>query len=167
MSDEEDFSGWYHRSHPRMVVALTAFTGSRDLAHEAVAEACLRAWERWPRVSRAANIDGWVYRTACNVARRRAKRAATERRLLLLLSRVEPATQPPADADGDLWQVMRQLPARQRQVIALRYIAGLTDAQIAEILRIKRGTVSATLHTAHTHLRELLTSETRNRGQIR
>jgi RNA polymerase sigma factor (sigma-70 family) len=36
-----------------------------------------------------------------------------------------------------------RLPGRQREVLVLRYYAGLADQEIAEVLRISRGAVSA------------------------
>jgi RNA polymerase sigma factor (sigma-70 family) len=48
------------------------------------------------------------------------------------------------------------LPERQRQALFLRHYADLDYEQIAEVLGIARGTVSATLHAAHRALRETL-----------
>jgi RNA polymerase sigma-70 factor (ECF subfamily) len=45
------------------------------------------------------------------------------------------------------------LSERQRLVVFLRYYADLDERTIGEILGIKRGTVSATLHTALKTLR--------------
>jgi RNA polymerase sigma factor (sigma-70 family) len=49
------------------------------------------------------------------------------------------------------------LPERQRLALFLRYYADLDYAGIAEALGISRGTVSATLHAAHSKLQTQLT----------
>ena len=53
------------------------------------------------------------------------------------------------------------LPERQRLALFLRYYADLDYAGIAEALGISRGTVSATLHAAHTTLQTQLSEEVR------
>ncbi len=40
----------------------------------------------------------------------------------------------PGEADGDLWQAVAALPAKQRQAVAYHYVAGLAYAEIAELL---------------------------------
>jgi DNA-directed RNA polymerase specialized sigma24 family protein len=48
------------------------------------------------------------------------------------------------------------LPERQRLVLFLRHYADLDYGSIAVALSISDGTVAATLHAAHSRLRELL-----------
>ena len=40
----------------------------------------------------------------------------------------------PGEADGDLWQAVAALPAKQRQAVAYHYVAGLAYSEIAELL---------------------------------
>ena len=49
------------------------------------------------------------------------------------------------------------LPARQRAAVVLRYELQLTDAEIAETLKVPIGTVKSTLHRAIARLREEVT----------
>ena len=49
------------------------------------------------------------------------------------------------------------LPERQRLALFLRYYADLDYAGIAEALGVSRGTVSATLHAAHSNLKSEVT----------
>jgi len=55
-----------------------------------------------------------------------------------------------------LGQAVRQLPARQREVIEMRYFAGLSHAEIATALGVAEGTIRYHLSKGHTKLRELL-----------
>ena len=48
------------------------------------------------------------------------------------------------------------LPERQRLVLFLRYYADLDYVRIAQILGVRTGTVSASLHAAHKTLRKAL-----------
>ena len=74
MWGSSDFGGWYQASHPRVVAALTVAAGSAEVAEDATAEAFVRAYERWDRVRRMASPDGWLYRVALNLLRRRQRR---------------------------------------------------------------------------------------------
>jgi RNA polymerase sigma-70 factor (ECF subfamily) len=56
-------------------------------------------------------------------------------------------------ADSELTAVLQRLPARQRQVVALRIFLDLDTAQTAEVLGIAPGTVTAHLTRALTALR--------------
>jgi RNA polymerase sigma-70 factor (ECF subfamily) len=57
---------------------------------------------------------------------------------------------------SELATLIALLPERQRLVLFLRYYADLDYRRIAQILRVEVGTVSATLHAAHTSLRRAL-----------
>ncbi|HET6873643.1 MAG TPA: sigma factor-like helix-turn-helix DNA-binding protein [Acidimicrobiales bacterium] len=151
-SPGDGFDDWYRGAHGRLAAALLAFTGSTELAADAVDEACMRALAHWSRVGVMAGPDAWVYRTAINHAKRRLRRAALERRLL---SRLGEAQVLPGPA-GELWQVVGDLPLRQRTAVVLRYVADLPEAEVAEIMGVGRGTVASTLSEARHRLRERL-----------
>lgn len=91
MGDEVglQFDTWYREEYPRVLAALTVVIGNGDVAADATAEAFVRAYERWDRVSRMLSPGGWLYRVALNVARRRARRLSLERELLRPRSRRE------------------------------------------------------------------------------
>ena len=155
-----DFDPWYRCEHPRVAAALTAITGHPDVAAEATDEAFVRAYERWERVSLLDSPAGWVHTTALNVARRRLRRSAHERRLLdrwVARRQHHPA---PADApDGwspEVWAALRTLPQRELQAVALRYIAGLPVAEVAETMGTAVGTATSALHSARGRMARLL-----------
>jgi RNA polymerase sigma factor (sigma-70 family) len=143
-STPEGFEGWYRSAHPRLVAALLVFSGSVEVATEAVDEACLRTLARWPRLASIEHIDAWTYRVAVNCAKRRLRRTALERRLLAR-TRVTEELPPPA---GEAWEAVRRLPVRQRTAVVLRYVADLPEAEIAQVMNVSRGTVASTLADA-------------------
>ncbi len=143
----DDFEGWYRRTHPRLVSVIAGVTGDGDAAAEAADEAFSRALERWDRVAAMDSPSGWVYATALNVARRRFRRRALERRLLPARSEQMPG---PA---GELWVLVEALPIRRRTAVVLRHVAQMTEPEIAAVMGVSRGTVSATLRQAYAALR--------------
>jgi RNA polymerase sigma factor (sigma-70 family) len=60
------------------------------------------------------------------------------------------------EGDYDLAALFSDLPARQRQVLDLRYRLGLTPAEIAVQLGIQANAVHQALHNGHAKLREKL-----------
>ena len=55
-----------------------------------------------------------------------------------------------------MWQAILSLPARQRQVVVLRYYEDLSEAETAEVLGISRGTVKSSLSRGLSRLEDLL-----------
>ena len=145
--DPIDFEAWYRHEHPRLVTLLAASTGDAPLAREAADEAVARAFERWERVSRMDSPAGWTYRVALNVVRRRARRNALERGILRRI-RHDDVPGP----TGELWLLVADLPPRQRTAVLLRHVGQLTEAEIADVMRVARGTVSSTLRSAYRRL---------------
>jgi RNA polymerase sigma-70 factor (ECF subfamily) len=144
-----EFDEWYRAAHPRLVAALVGFTGNMERARESVDEACMRALARWARVGVMESPSAWAYRTALNHAKRSLRRAGTERRLLARWRPVEPTLPGPA---GEIWDAVGRLPARQRMAVVLRYVADLPEAEVAQIMRVSRGTVASTLFAARRRL---------------
>jgi DNA-directed RNA polymerase specialized sigma24 family protein len=136
-----DFETWYEREHPRLVAALLLVLGDIDLARESVDEACSRALVRWTRVAQMESPNGYVYRIALHDAWRRRRRAQVEQRLLRRY-RIDPVMPAPG---GEAWELVQHLPPRQRTAVVLRYVADLTEVEIARVMGVSRGTVSSTL----------------------
>lgn len=155
----EDFDEWYERVRPPMAAALGAWCGDESLAADAIDEAFVRAVERWDRVRRMASPAGWVWRTATNVARRRARRAAFEQRVLGRRTGEQRAHGDGAlelDLDLDLRAALLALTERQRTAVVLHHIVDLPVSEVAAALGVAPGTASATLHQARTRLATLL-----------
>jgi RNA polymerase sigma factor (sigma-70 family) len=102
-------------------------------------EAMVRTLVRWPRVKEHA--EGFVCRVSTNLAvdamRRRGRQSDWSSSKPDLIE----TASPDRDAAIDLATALRRLPRRQREVVACRYLADLTDEQIAAQLGISLGAV--------------------------
>jgi RNA polymerase sigma factor (sigma-70 family) len=152
----EPFADWYERTHPQLLGSVMWVCGDPDVTADVVDEAFARALSRWSRVGGMRSPEGWVYRVALNVWRRSERRRALEQRLL---RRHPPRTVEVTTPAGEVWEVVKTLPVRQRTAIALRYVADLTESQISEIMGVRRSTVSVLLRRAHERLAALLEQE--------
>ncbi|WP_131762433.1 SigE family RNA polymerase sigma factor [Actinomadura fibrosa] len=120
----------------------------RHLAEDLLQTAYERTARRWRRVA-GGNPEAYARRVLVNLAidenKRRARRRDTPVGTAADLERLAGATPVPGGA-GDLDEVLRALPAKQRAVVVLRYWCDLGEHEIAETLGISRGTVKS--HTS-------------------
>jgi RNA polymerase sigma-70 factor, ECF subfamily len=151
----EGFEVWYRAEHARVVAALLAMSGDLDASLDATDEAFARALARWEKVQRMDSPGAWTTTVALNVLRRAKRRRATEQRAVDRMDR--PAVAAPAP-DPELWDAVRALPDRQRTAVALRYVGGYPEADVARIMKVRRGTVASTLFEARRRLAEMLDS---------
>ena len=145
----DDFDDWYRQSRPRVLATVVIAFGDLDAASDATDEAFTRAFARWSRVSAMESPIAWTTKVALNHARRRGRRAALEHRVL----RNAPAVSTIPAVAGEAWSAVSRLPARQREVVVMRYVADLAEADIAKALGISRSTVSTALTDARRALR--------------
>ena len=145
-----DFDDWYRREFPRVRQAMTMVTGDPGVGEEAAAEAFALAVVHWGRVSRMDSPGGWVYATALNQVRRGWRRAALEQRHRD--RSVEALVAPPEPPDTALWRAVAGLAPRARTAVALRYVADLSEDEVAAAMNVSRGTVATTLSRARKSL---------------
>jgi RNA polymerase sigma-70 factor (ECF subfamily) len=142
----------------RTVGAVALVVGNRDVAEDAVQEALARAMQRRHREDALREPTAWITVVALNVARRRFRRAATERRAVERL----PVAEPTADATDALAlrTAMAALPRRQREVVVLHYFCGWPVAEVARHLGVHDGTVKTSLSRARAALARALDEPT-------
>ncbi|HZN14554.1 MAG TPA: sigma-70 family RNA polymerase sigma factor [Acidimicrobiales bacterium] len=136
----EDFEAVYAEIFPRAATLAYRLLGNRTAAEDVAAEALARAYARWHKIAKLPHRDGWILRVATNLAI-----DATRRRIPAV------TVQEPLDATEAaivrlaLVNALRSLPRRQRQAVALRYLSGFRETEVAETLGISAGTASAHL----------------------
>ena len=154
-----DFTSFYESEAPRLVRSVSLVTGDPVLAEDSVAEAFARAWSRWPAVSGHQYPAAWVMRVALNEARSRFRHRSVERRNAPMIARADMTDDPFPQVDRRLWDAFRELPRKERTFIALRYVADLSQAEIADVLGIPPGTVASGLNRARHKLGAALGSD--------
>jgi RNA polymerase sigma-70 factor (sigma-E family) len=151
-----DFAEFYRESKDECLFTVMVSVGDQDTAQELVAEAFARAWASWRTVGRHPAPTAWVVRTALNANVSRWRRRRRE------ITVPDPAmvADPPAvsgacdnPVDSQIMAALMRLPARQRQVVALRLFLDLDTGRTAEVLGIAPGTVQAHLGRAIAALR--------------
>ena len=159
--DEFDGSGFDAAFDDLRRIAYRAafrLLGSRADAEDIAAETLARACARWRSVSDHA--EPWVVTTATHLVidllRRRRTADSHRHRLVELVA-------PPADVlverRLDLQRVLGELPTRQREVVALRFLADYTEADTARAMGVDVGTVKSQTSRALARLRHLTVLE--------
>lgn len=119
----------------RIVGSLTAWTGSFDVAEDAVAEAVLEALPQWRRRGIPANPGGWLLQAARHNALDRLRREKRYREKLAQLVAEPTVTAGGPDVDERLPLLFGcchpALSADAQLALTLRAVCGLTTAQIA------------------------------------
>jgi RNA polymerase sigma factor (sigma-70 family) len=121
---------------PAFRVALRIVENVAD-AEDVAAEACARALRAWGRLGTLPYRNAWVVRVASNLAVDRVRR----RRALPVTAAYVPDLAESITLRLALAAALRALPRRQREVVALRYLARLSEADVAGSLGISRNTV--------------------------
>jgi RNA polymerase sigma factor (sigma-70 family) len=151
-----DFVEFYRSSRDECLRAILVVVDDRDSAQELAAEAFARACASWRTVSGHPAPAAWVVRTALNVSVsqwRRRRREVPVPDLGVLADRPAAAGGVQDAVDPQIMAALQRLPARQRQVIALRLILDLDTSDTAKALGIRPNTVRAHMASALTALR--------------
>lgn len=114
--------------------------------------AALRAY---PRLRADSNLRGWVLtianRKALDAHRARARRALPVAEIADVDDRAASISQ---DGDAELWQAVRELPARQRSAVVLRYVVDLPHRDIAAAIGCSEAAARRSLHEGLSRLRK-------------
>ena len=137
--------------------AAYLITGSAAEAEDATQEACMKAWLGLERFRSGASFRPWLVQIAVNEARNR-RRAAGRRAGLILRLKPElevPGSVPSAESAAlerdertRLAAAVAQLREDDQLIIAARYFLGLSEAETAIALKLRRGTAKSRLSRA-------------------
>jgi RNA polymerase sigma-70 factor (ECF subfamily) len=154
--DDRAFEALYFRYRDWVTSLALRFTGDESLALDALQETFLYFLKKFPGFTLTAQMKTFLYPVVKNLsiaARRKAERLqSTESELEVLAN--QPAEQSMRVEAKELTAVMAGLSEEQREVLLLRFVDGLSLAEIADATEIPLGTVKSRLHNALTALRK-------------
>lgn len=138
----------YVTDRDRMVRFALLLVGSRPIAEDLVQDAFVRMahLKLVPE-----NAPAYLRITVANLSRSHLRRRQLERRT----SSVGSLSIENPEID-ETWNAVRRLPFRQRAVVVLRFYEDYPEADIAEVLGCRLGTVKSSLHRALARLRKEL-----------
>jgi len=151
----EDAAGRLVREEwARVVATLVRVTGDIELAEDAVADAVVRALERWPRDGVPDSPRAWLTvtakRRAVDLIRREARRSGKEAEAVLL---GEPGPEPAEAVRDDTLRLVftcchPALSPDAQVALALRTLGGLSTVEVARALLVSEATMAKRLTRA-------------------
>jgi RNA polymerase sigma-70 factor (ECF subfamily) len=159
----------------RDIAFRTAYLVTRSAAdaEDAAQEAFVKAYYALGRFRTQSPFRPWILRIVANEARNRVRSARRREGLALRVGEDRPsggaAPSPEAAAldrerDEALLAAMAQLSEPDRQIITCRYLLDLSEAETADTLGLRRGTVKSRLSRALGRLRQALPETLRPLG---
>jgi RNA polymerase sigma factor (sigma-70 family) len=145
------FEATFRSAYPQAVRVARRIVGDTSVAEDVGAEACTRAFVHWNKLAGEPWREAWILRVAANLALDIARRPGPS---------VPPGAETAEDAlvvlRGALVAALGRLPRRQRDVVVLRYLSDLSEAETAGALGVSEGTVKTHLSRGLTALRRTL-----------
>jgi RNA polymerase sigma-70 factor, ECF subfamily len=125
---------------------------------DALQEALSAAWRKRSQFdAHRGTARNWLLAIVADQARKSYRRVRSYTQLVDVA-----ADSADADGDVDLHAALWRLTTRQRTTVALHYYAGLSVAEVAEVLGCSPSTVKSTLADARNRLRRELGEDYRN-----
>ncbi len=163
-----------YAAHWRSLVRLAVLVvGDLAQAEEITQDAFVAVHARWRRLRDPDKALAYLRQTVVNRSRSALRHRAVVDRHAQATGPTEASTAALPGSDeaavaaerrGRVLAALQDLPDRQREVMALRYYAGLSEAEIADALGISRGAVKSHASRGAASLRSALTDYLEDRS---
>lgn len=160
--DQAAFGALVEAHWGRLLRLARSVVGDADAA-DAVQDGLLVAWRGLPALRQPAAFPAWLTRVVTRRALARARRRAPWWRRLRPLAEAEGVPAPEAaggDGEIDVARLLAALAPRQRAVMHLTVVEGMSDGEIGRALGIAAASVRSHRRRARHRLLALLQGET-------
>ena len=156
-NDDQRFEQLVEQYQEEVLRICFLYLSDQTLAEDAVQETFLKVYRSMGTFRGNCSEKTWIMHIAVNVCHdmRRDRWMRFVDRRIALDKLPEPAVPPQADSVLLTLEVMR-LPAKEREVVLLRYYQNMTLAEVAQVLGISATAVAKRLKKAHEHLDPVL-----------
>jgi len=178
--DEQAFVVLVRRYHESMIGLASSFVPSRAVAEEVVQDTWMGVVRGIGNFEGRSSLRTWLFRILVN----RARTAGTRERRSVAIGDAEPAVDPSRFDEAGAWlsppeqwieeaddrlrsgklagrirSAIEELPARQREVVTLRDVEGLSSDEVCHVLEITDGNQRVLLHRGRSRVRQVLETE--------
>ncbi|GAA1503344.1 SigE family RNA polymerase sigma factor [Dactylosporangium maewongense] len=160
--DEHDFEAFYRARTPALLRTAYLLTGDRHLAEDLVQDALARTHRAWRRLRDGGNPEAYARQVMYHLQVSRWRRRRVPESLFGDLPERRDGRDHATDATSRLAlrlalrQALLTLPARQRAAVVLRYFEDRSEAEAAELLGCRVGTLKSHLARGLAALRRAL-----------
>ncbi len=154
-SGELTFDSLVERYRQPLAAAAYHLCGDRDAAQDIVQDTLLDAYRGFDGLREPDRVGAWLY----TILRRKATAHRRSGKPEVELA-FEPESPAPNDAEAQVREIildqMTRIPASDREILAGKYLLGLSYRELAESLGIREGAVRVRCLRAKERLREVL-----------
>lgn len=148
MDRTEGVAELYRREYVPMVRLAHLITGSNEVAEDVVQEAFVRMYRNWHRADRPGAYLRTIVVNGCHSWHRR-RRMERDRLPQPAAEAIEPEAR-------ELLDALARLGLRQRSALVLRYYADMSEADVAQALGCRPGTVKSLVHRGLRQLERMI-----------
>lgn len=142
--DRADYTAFVAARHAALFRTAYLITGDYHLAEDLLQAALSKAFLSWSKVSAARSPEAYVRRIIANQSVSWLRRRSSGELPTAELEHATTAGHERRVVESDeTWRALATLPRQQRAVLVLRYYEDMSEAEIADALRISPGTVKA------------------------
>jgi RNA polymerase sigma-70 factor (ECF subfamily) len=169
--DAAAFDALFSRYNQRIRSVCTRYVGDGPVAEDLVQDTFYNVLRSLERVDVGFNFSAWIHRIAVNLCHDELRRRTrAQQHVAGGGEEIEEAVLRLADRDRQghpeaalemahlrqlVWDVAKRLPERQRMVLTLRELQGLSYAAIARVMGISESAVETLLHRARKRFKEV------------
>lgn len=158
LAEEIDWEATYREYLPRVYNFFCYHVSDESLAEDLTAVTFEKAWRGRARFRRDLSaFSTWLFTIARNVATDHFRRKDRELPLEAAGEQADPVSvEDTVQLDQDFAQlisILSKFPARERELVAFKYGAGLTNREIARLTRLSESNVGTILNRAVEKLR--------------
>jgi RNA polymerase sigma-70 factor (ECF subfamily) len=180
--DEQAFTGLVERYHQPMLQLAASFVPNRAVAEEVVQDTWLAVLRGLEGFEGRSSLKTWLFRILVN----RARTTGTKEQRSVPVADPEPAVDPSRFGGDGGWADppehwieaaerrmeagkladrirawLGELPSRQREVVLLRDVEGMSSEEVCTVLELSEGNQRVLLHRGRSRLRQLFENEFR------
>jgi RNA polymerase sigma factor (sigma-70 family) len=154
--EREAFAQVYAAHAPHLFRYFWFHTRSRALAEDLVSETFMTALSIFGEYeSERAPVDCWLFGIARHALRRHSRQEMQAEHV----PQPDGAEEPTPEEQIDLWEALGELVTPEREVVALKFGAGLTHREIAQVMGLREVHVGVVLYRALEKLRTYLSGK--------
>jgi RNA polymerase sigma-70 factor (ECF subfamily) len=170
--DMAAFEQLFHKYQERVYSTALRMMNNQDDAMDLTQDIFLRAYQNIGKFRFTSAFSTWLYRLAVNLCideLRKRKKIGNPVPLEEALSESDGDTPEDnvisSDTERQVWKAINSLKEKDRAIIVLRDIEGLSYKEIAEVLKCSLGRVKSRIHEARQRLKMILEKETELLGE--